>query len=98
MCAPPASRLYVTGDEQALNDPLSSLQAKVAVSVAVKVKLAVVEFTVPVGPDVIVVLGGVLSTVIFVLAVVVELLDGSTARAATVAAPSAREVEFQVTL
>jgi len=86
------------GEVQFAKGPLSSLQAKVAVSVAVKLKLAVDVFTVPVGPDVIVVLGGVLSTVTLMLTVVDELLEGSTARAAMVAEPSAMEAEFQVML
>jgi len=73
----------------------SRLHANVAVSVAVKLKLADVEATVPVGPELIVVFGGVLSTVTLVFAVVVALLEGSTARAATVTAPSAVEAEFQ---
>ena len=83
---------------QALKDPVSNLQAKVAVSVAVKLKVADVEATVPVGPDVIVVLGAVLSTAALVFAVRVVLFDGSTARAAMVTAPSAMEAEFQITL
>jgi hypothetical protein len=70
----------------------------VAGSVAVKVKLAVVELTVPVGPEVMAVSGGVLSTVTVMFAVVLELLDGSTARAATVTLPSGTVVEFQVML
>lgn len=98
VCVPLARRVYVTGDVQLVKDPLSSLQAKVAVSVAVKLKLAVVEPTVPVGPDVIVVSGGVLSTVTLILAVVDELFDGSTARAATVTLPSGIEAEFQARL
>ena len=96
--APPARAVYVTGEVQALNDPASNLQAKVAVSVAVKLKVAEVEVTVPVGPELIVVFGAVLSTVTLMFAVVVELFDGSTARAAIVAVPSAREAEFHVTL
>ena len=98
VCAPLARRVYVTGEVQLVKDPLSSLQAKVAVSVAVKVKLAVVEPAVPVGPEVIVVSGGVLSTVTVIFAVVVELFDGSTARAAIVTFPSGIEAEFQVRL
>jgi hypothetical protein len=98
VCEPSAKAVYVAGEVQFVNDPLSSLQANVAASVAVKLKLAVEEFTVPVGPDVIVVSGGVLSTVTLILVVVVELFDGSTARAAIVAPPSAMEVEFQVRL
>ena len=98
VCTPADKTVYVVGEVQALNEPPSSLQAKVAVSVAVKLKVAEVEATVPVGPEVIVVSGGVLSTVTFVLAVVAELLDGSTARAAMVVAPSATEVEVQVML
>lgn len=98
VCAPLARRVYVTGEVQLVKDPLSNLQAKVAVSVAVKVKLAVDEATVPVGPEVIVVSGGVLSTVTVIFAVVVELFDGSTARAAIVTLPSRIEVEFQVRL
>lgn len=74
------------------------MQAKVAGSVAVNVKLAVVEVTVPVGPEVMVVSGGVLSTVTVMFAVVVELFDGSTARAAIVTLPSGTEAEFQVIL
>ena len=65
---------------------------------AVKLKLADVEATVPVGPEVIVVFGGVLSTVTLIFAVVVALFEGSTARAATVTVPSAVEAEFQETL
>ena len=78
--------------------PPSSLQAKVAVSVAVKLKLAVVEATVPVGPELIIVSGGVLSTVTLIFVVVAALFDGSTARAATLANPSAMEAEFQTKL
>ena len=53
-------------------DPLSSLQAKVTpVSFDVKLKLADVFATVPVGPDVIVVSGAVLSTVTLIFVVVV---------------------------
>ena len=65
---------------------------------AVKLKLADVEPTVPVGPEVIVVFGGVLSIVTLIFAVVVALFEGSTARAATVTTPSAFDVEFQLTL
>ena len=52
-----------------MKDPASNLHAKVAVSVAMKLKVADVEVTVPAGPDVIVVSGAVLSTVTFVFAV-----------------------------
>jgi len=83
---------------QALRAEPSRLQAKVEVSVAAKLKVADVEATVPVGPDEIVVLGGVLSTVTLIFAVVVELFEGSTARAAIVTGPSAVDDEFQVTL
>ena len=59
---------------QLLKAAPSSLQAKVAVSVAVKLKLAVVEAIVPVGPEVIVVFGGVLSTVTVLFAVVARVV------------------------
>ena len=81
-----------------LNDPLSSLQAKEDTSVAVKLKLADVEVTVPVGPAVIVVSGGVLSTVTVLIVDVVALFDGSTARAEMLTVPSAIEAEFQLML
>ena len=74
------------------------MQAKVAVSVAVKLKLAVVEATVPVGPEVIVVSGAVLSTVTVLAADVFALFEASTARAEILACPSAMEAEFQTKL
>ncbi len=78
-------------------DP-SKLHWKAAVSVAVKLKLADVLATVPVGPDVMVVFGAVLSTVTVMLGVVVARFDVSVARAAMVAEPSAMDVEFQLKL
>lgn len=86
------------GELQLLKFALSSLQANVAVSVAVKLKLADVVATVPVGPPVMVVSGGVLSTVTVLMAEVVALFDGSTTRAEMLAIPSVIVAEFQVML
>ena len=88
----------MAGEVHVLKDPLSSLQAKLAVSVAVKLKLADVRGTVPVGPAVIIVSGAVLSTVTVLSADVVALFDGSTARAEMLTTPSAVEAEFQLIL
>jgi hypothetical protein len=82
---------------QVVNEPLSSWQAKVAASVAVKLKLAVVAPVDPEVPEVMVVSGGVLSTVTVIAADVVELPDGSLATAVIVAVPSGREDVFQLT-
>ena len=67
-------------------------------SVDAKLNEADVVVTVPVGPSVMVVSGGVLSTVTVILAVVVVRFDVSTARAAMVTEPSASVVEFQLML
>ena len=68
------------------------------VSVAVKLKLAVLIVTVPVGPAVMEVSGGVLSTVTVLTADVPALFEGSKARAVILDDPSAIEAEFQVRL
>ena len=81
-----------------VKEPLSSLHANVEVSVAVKLKLAVLIVTVPVGPAVMEVSGGVLSTVTVLTADVPALFEGSKARTVILADPSAIEAEFQVRL
>ena len=86
------------GEVQVLKAAPSRLQAKVELSVDVKLKVALDELTVPVGPDVIVVSGAVLSTVTVLAADVVALFDGSKARAEMLAEPSAMEAEFQTKL
>ena len=65
-------------------------------SVAIKLKVAETAFVVPDGPEVIVVSGGVLSTVALTAAEIAELLELSTARAEIATAPSVTEAEFQV--
>src|SRR5919204_3303034 len=61
---PAARSEYACGDVQGAAAALSSEQANVAASVAVKEKVALVVETVPVGPSVIVVSGGVVSTTV----------------------------------
>jgi len=56
--------VYVLGEAQAANGPLSRLHWKVAGSEAVNSKVAEVEPVVPEGPEVIVVSGGVVSSTV----------------------------------
>src|SRR5687767_5234256 len=60
-CGPSASPEYVTGEVQPAAGPPSRRQVKVAGSLAPKEKEADVDDTVPVGPPVIDVMGGVVS-------------------------------------
>ena len=99
VCEPLVKALYVTGETHALNVELSRLHAKVLfASVAVKLKLAEAAFVRAGGPEVIVVSGGVLSTVTEAPVVSDELFVVSTARAVMVVAPLGIVAEFQFTL
>lgn len=99
VCEPLVKVLYVTGEMHALNVEPSRLHAKVLfASVAVKLKVADVEFVKGDGPEAMLVSGGVLSRLALIEAETAELLDVSTARAVMVTAPSARVAEFQLIL
>lgn len=62
VCPPSARPLYAWGDEQGPKEAPSRAHSNVAASVAVNSNVAELDATVPLGPDVIVVSGGVLST------------------------------------
>ena len=87
------------GEVQALKTALSRLHANVApASVAEKLKLTVLVMAKVAGPAVIVVSGGVLSTVTLTPADVARLFEVSTARAVIAAVPSAWVVVSQLRL
>lgn len=99
VCEPFVRLEYALGEVQALKAAPSRLHAKVEpVIVAVKLKLAEVVFTAPDGPAVIVVSTVVLFTVTVAPVEVVVFEALSTARAVTVAEPSAMLAEFQLML
>ncbi len=91
VCAPSASAAVVNGVVQAANAPASTRHWKVdPASVAVKENVGVLSLVVPVGPAVIVVSGGVVSTLNARLAGVGSVLPAvSVARTSNVCAPSA---------
>ena len=93
VCRPSGSALYATPETQAVNGAPSRLQANVEpVSVELKPNEALVLFTVPDGPEVIVVSGGVRSIVQLRLAGdgSVRLVAGSVEATVKVWEPSAR--------
>jgi hypothetical protein len=99
VCNPSARLSVAKGETQSSISTSSRAQAKVApASLDEKVKVAEVSLTVPDGPELIDVLGGVLSTVTTRLVERVGLKVLSTARAVRLTGPSLTVVEFQIQL
>jgi hypothetical protein len=91
VCGPSARRAVVCGEVQRANVPASTAHSKVAASFAETSKVGVVSFVGPLGPDPIVVSGGVVSTVNGRLAGVASAFPAaSLARTSKVYPPSAR--------
>src|SRR4051812_12752535 len=91
VCGPSASELVVNGDEHGANDPVSTLQAKVAPgSSAVKVNVGVASSIAPDGPST-VVSGATVSTVSERAPQPPAFVAASIARASKVCLPSASE-------